>query len=64
MDSPREIARDEWWQANLYGCETCRYSKRTKSGKWYCDNEKSGYNYGLYSDDIYACDDWEERRKG
>ena len=28
MDTRREIAKDEWWQAHLYGCETCRYAKR------------------------------------
>lgn len=59
MDSRREIARDSWWQAHLYGCETCKYAKRAKTGKYYCDNEDIE-NYGMYSEDIYSCDDWSE----
>lgn len=59
MDTPLELARDEWWQANLYSCETCTFSRRTKSGKYYCDYSDSD-NYGTYSEDIYGCDDWIE----
>lgn len=59
MDSPREIARDEWWQAHLYGCETCKYVKRGKTGKYYCDN-KNAVGYGMEAEDIYSCDEWTE----
>jgi hypothetical protein len=59
MDSRLEIARDEWWQAHLYGCETCRHAKRAKTGKYFCDNEDIE-NYGMYAEDIYGCDDWIE----
>lgn len=61
MDTPREIARDSWWQAHLYGRETCKHSKRAKTGQWYCDN-KECENCGSFSDDIYGCDEWIERR--
>ena len=59
MDTRREIAKNEWWQAHLYGCETCKYAKRFKTGKWFCDNIECD-NYGAFSDDIYECDDWIE----
>ena len=62
MDSDWEIARDSWWQAHLYGCETCKFTKRTKTGKYYCDYDKSE-NYGLEADDIYGCDDWWEKKR-
>jgi len=63
MDTPMDIARDEWWQAHLYGCETCKFSKRSKTGKYYCDNRETPA-YGLEAEDVYSCGDWDERRKG
>lgn len=62
MDTPMEIARDEWWQAHLYSCETCRYAKRDVKGRYYCDNADND-NQGLFSEDIYSCDDWIEGGK-
>ena len=63
MDLPSEIAREVWWQENLYGCRTCYYVKHTENGKWCCNNTDNENNYGLFSEDIYECDDWEERRR-
>lgn len=63
MDTPLEIARDQWWQSHLGFCETCKYVKRGKTGRYYCNNEELE-QYGMYSDDIEDCDSWQERRKG
>ena len=59
MDTRREIAKDEWWQAHLGFCETCKHRKRGKTGHFYCNNEDLD-NYGEYSEDITECDDWTE----
>ena len=61
MDTPMDIARDEWWQAHLDSCETCAFVKRDKKGRYYCDNPDND-NQGLFSDEIYECEDWSERR--
>jgi hypothetical protein len=60
MDTPRDIARDEWWQAHWGLCETCKHVKRGKTGHYYCNNEDLE-NYGLYSEDIEECDSWAEK---
>ena len=59
MDAPRDIARDEWWQAHIGFCETCMFRKRGKTGRYYCNNEDLEH-YGEYSEDIEDCDSYIE----
>ena len=59
MDTNREIAKDAWWQSHLGFCETCKFRKRGKTGRYYCNNEDLDH-YGEYSEDIEDCDQWME----
>lgn len=59
MDTPMDIARDEWWQSHIGYCETCKYRKRGKTGRYYCNNEEFA-TYGEYSEDIEWCAEWTE----
>lgn len=53
MDTIQEIRRDEWWQENLGGCQTCKWHTR-RSGYDVCEN------YGTDCENISECDSWTE----
>lgn len=54
MDTISEIRRDEWWQNNLGGCQTCKWHTR-RSKYDICDY------YGTDCENISECDNWIER---
>ena len=56
MDTPREIARDEWWQTHNGCCGTCTYKEYgacTKTG---------GVYEGQYVDDNDVCVEYIQKK--
>lgn len=64
MDTPREIARDEYIQTHRETCETCRWRRRVRRSDDSPVYDVCGYarheHYRQYCDDIPECQHWED----
>lgn len=57
MDTPEEIAREEFINKHWEMCGTCHYKKRG-----YCENEKTEF-YAEEVGDTGGCEEWSMRKK-